>query len=289
MTASRNLLAAAACLAFAACSSSSDDVSPPPPPTQHLYVGDDATTGSLRSYALPLTASSTAVAAVPMNKPFTIGVNSTTLAVATLGDVLSFFTLPLTSASAPFATFAAGSDGTPLFVASGNLYQGGSGMINVYTPPFTNASVPSSTITTVGLSPSDLAIDPAGNIYETTGGNTIGVVTGTTLTTTLTAPVGIAFRGLAASSTQLFACGFLGSSNNVYIYTLPLTASATPAVTINLASTGPEGCALDSSGNLYVGAIGGQILVFAPPFTASSTPMLTLTTTAIIFGIAVGP
>lgn len=148
--------------------------------------------------------------------------------------------------------------------------------------------MPSSSITTLGLSPADLAIDANGNVYETGGGNTIGVVTGGVLTTTLTAPAGTQFRGLAASASQLFACEFLASSNNIYIYTLPLTAAATPAVTINLGTEGPEGCALDASGNLYVGAIGGHILVFSPPFSNSSVPTLTMTTPAIIFGIAIG-
>ena len=288
MSLSRKCLGLAACAILGACSSSSN-VSPPPPPVQHLYVGDDATTGSLRAYALPLTASSTPVASVPMDKPFMIGVNSTTLAVATLASNLFFFTLPLTSGSTPYASFAAGLDGTPLFVSSGALYQGGSGRINVYTPPFSNSSVPSSSITTAGLSPNNLAIDAGGNIYETSGGNTIGVVTGGALTTTLTAAVGTQFRGLAASAAQLFACGFNGQSDNVYIYALPLTATATPSVTINVGTNAPEGCALDANGYLYVGTPAGQILVFVPPFTSGSAPALTLSTPASIFGLAVGP
>ena len=271
--------------ALAACSSSTDNN---PAVTQHLYVGDDQTTGSLRVYALPLTANSTPVASIPMNKAFNIGLNATTLAVTDLSSNLYFFTLPVSSSSTPYAQFAAGSDGTPLFLPNGSLYQGGSGKINVYTPPFTNTSTPSSFVTTAGLSPAYLAIDPAGNVYETSGGNTIGVITAGALTTTLTAAVATQFRGLAASATQLFACEFLATSNNIYIYSLPLTPTSTPAVTITLGTDGPEGCALDADGKLYVGAVGGHILVFTPPFSNSSTPSVTLSTSAVIFGIAVG-
>jgi hypothetical protein len=257
------------------------------PAPQYLYVGDDNATGSLRVYLLPLTANSTPVATVPMNKAFTMGANSTTLAVATLDGTLSFFNLPITSSSTPYASFAAGSDGTPLFFSETSLYQGGSGKINIYSAPFASSSVPSGSVTTAGLSPADLARDPAGNVYETGGDNTIGVVTGGTLTTTMTAVAGTAFRGMAASATQLFVAGFNGAANNLYIYALPLTAASTPAVTINLGSTiFPEGVALDANGNLYVGAF-SQLLVFAPPFGSSSVPMVNLTTTALIFGIAV--
>jgi hypothetical protein len=271
--------------ALAACGSSTDNN---PAVTQHLYVGDDQATGSLRVYALPLTASSAPVAAVPMNQAFNLGLNTTTLAVTDLSSNLYFFTLPISSSSTPYAQFAAGSDGTPIFLASGSLYQGGSGKINVYTPPFTNSSAPSSFVTTAGLSPAYLAIDPNGNVYEATGGNVIGVISGGTLTTTLTAAAGTQFRGLAASATQLFACEFLGNSNNIHIYSLPLTATAAPAVTISLGTEGPEGCSLDADGKLYVGTIGGKILVFSPPFSGTSTASVTLSTSAIIFGIAVG-
>lgn len=288
MTTCRISLVVAACAALAACGDTVTPV-PPPPPTQHLYVGDDAATGFLRSYALPLTANSVPVAAVAMNKPFTIGVNSTTLAVTTLSADMSFFTLPLTSTSVPYATFAAGSDGTPLFVGLGYLDQGGSRSINVYLPPFSNASVPGSSIATPGLDPDELAIDPAGNIYESSGANTIAVVSAGAVVATLTAAAGTEFRGMAASATQLFACGFTGQSYNMYVYALPLTASAVPVATINFGTDPAEGCALDASGNLYVGTIGGRIFVYAPPITSSSAPKVILSTTAIIFGLAVGP
>jgi hypothetical protein len=275
-----------ACAAIAACSSNSSDITVQPP--EHLYVGDDAFIAYLRVYTLPLSASSVPVVTLPMNKPFLIGVSSNTLAVTGLTGNVQTFALPLTSFSTPFAAISSESNGTPVF-SRGLLYQGGSSSINVFTPPFSNSSVPSTSIPTLGLTPSYLAVDPGGNIYLTTGANTIGSVTGSSLTTILTAAPDIAFRGMAATATRLFACGFIGSANDVLIYALPLTATAAPLVTIDLGDAGPEACVLDAFGNLYVGSPDGRILVFAPPFTNASTPALTLSTPAVVFGMAIGP
>jgi len=290
----------AAALVLAACSSSSTNVSPPPPPpapppppppppSQHLYAGLLDQPGSIYVYALPITAASTPTAIVPLNAVTALGVNSTTLAAATLDYTVAFYNLPITSSSVPYATLASGSFGTPLFLPNGTLYHGGTDTINVYTPPFTANSVPSSRIPTPTLTPTSLAIDPSGRVYETTGTvNTIGVVTGGALTTKLTAPFGLAFRSLAASATQLFVCEETGSAPHIYVYALPLTASATPAVIMNVNVSAPKGCALDASGNLYVSTT-GQIVMYTPPFTASSARAVTLTLPGTVNGIAIGP
>ena len=279
-----SLAAIAACAAVAACSGNSDITTPP----EHLYVGDDGLPAFLRVYALPLSATSTPILTLPMDKPFLLGVSSNTLAVTGLTGNVRLLSLPVTSSSSPFAVISSESNGTPVF-SHGLLYQGGSSSINVYTPPFSNSTVPSSSISTLGLTPSDLTVDPNGNLYLTTGDNTIGVVTGATLTTILTAPASMTFRGMAATATRLFACGFNGPANDVFVYALPLTATATPAITIDLGDTAPESCVLDSSGNLYVGTPDGKIFVFAPPFSSGSAPVLTLATPAIVFGMAIGP
>ena len=158
----------------------------------------------------------------------------------------------------------------------------------MYTPPFTDASVPSRAISTPGISPSFLAADSSGTFYATTGANTIGVVNASGFTI-LTADTNVAFRGLVASRTRVFACGFNGPLNDVFIYNLPLTPSAVPAVTIDLGDAAPEACVLDASGNLYVGSPDGRIFVFAPPFSNGSAPVVILSTPAVIYGMAVGP
>lgn len=282
----------AGCVVLAACSGGAG-LLPPPPAGQHLYVGDDFVSSNgqsayLRAYQLPLTANSTPALMLPMSKPFLVGVSSNTLAVTGLTGNIELFALPVTSNSTFFATISSETNGTPVF-SGGLLYQGGSSSINVYTPPFSNASVPSSSIPTPGVTPSYLAVDPNGTLYATTGANTIGVITGTSLTTILTAAPGVAFRGLVSNGTRLFACGFNGPANDIFIYTLPLTAAATPAITIDLGDAGPEACVLDAAGQLYVGSPDGRILVFTPPFSNASTPTLTLATPAVIYGMAIGP
>ena len=83
-------------------------------------------------------------------------------------------------------------------------------------------------------------------------------------------------------------CEATGSAYSVYIYALPLTASATPAVILNPRLTSPHGCVLDTSGNLYVGAR-SQIAVFAPPFTTTSTHTLLLAGPTSVSGMVIGP
>jgi hypothetical protein len=275
----------AACAAVTACAGLSDLPLPTP---QLLYVGDDGLPAFLRIYTLPLSASSTPIVTLAMDKPSLIGVSSNTLAVTELTGNVRLFGLPVTPFSGSFAAISSPSNGTPVF-SHGLLYQGGSSSINVYTPPFSDSSTPSHSIATLGLTPSYLAVDPNDNLYLTTGDNTIGVVSGSTLTTVLTAPPAMTFRGLTATSTRLFVCGFNGPANDVFIYALPLTATATPVVTIDLGDAASEACVLDSSGNLYVGSPDGRLFVFAPPFSNASAPTVTLVTTAFIYGMAIGP
>lgn len=274
----------AACAALAACSSGSDIT---PTPTQLLYVGDDALPAFLRVYTLPLSSTSLPTIVLPLDKPFLIGVSSNTLAVTALSGNIRLFTLPVTANSGPFVTISSAFNSTPVF-SHGLLYQGGTGILNVFTPPFSNATSASDSIATFGLSAADLTVDPNGNLYVATGANVIGVVSGSALTTVLTASAAMSFRGMAATATRLFACGFNGLANDVFIYALPLTSTATPIATIDLGDAAPEACVLDASGNLYVGSPDGRIFVFAPPFSSTSVPTVTVATPAVIFGMAVG-
>jgi hypothetical protein len=194
--------------------------------------------------------------------------------------------LPLTSTSVPYATLPVGLSETPLFVPSGALYLGAPNIIQVYTPPFTSTSIPGSHITMTNLTASNLAIDPNGTVYAVSG-NRIGVISGGTLTTTLTAPAGTEFDAVAANATQLFACEGTGFASHVMIYALPLTATETPTVTMNSGTVGIGGCALDASGKLYLTS-GPTVVVFSPPFTNTSNSTLSLSVTGA-GGIAIGP
>jgi len=296
--------ALAASLMLSACSSSATTTNPPPPPpppgpppppppppppgSQHLYLGQDDVPGKILVYNLPLTATSTPVATVPYNADVGLSVNATTLAANRITDyTVSFFRLPLTSASTAYATIPVGLLESPLFLPTGALYLSRPDTINVYAPPFTGTSTPTGRVITPNLTAKSLAIDPNGTVYAANA-NQIDVITGGAVTTTLTAAPGTEFGGLAASATQLFACEGTGFASHVYIYSLPLTATATPGIIMNSGTVGIDGCALDASGRLYI-TWGPNVVVFAPPFTSSSTSALVLPVDGGAGGIAIGP
>jgi hypothetical protein len=294
-------VALAAGLILSACSSSATTTNPPPPPapppppppppppgSQHLYLGQDDIPGKILVYNLPLTTSSTPVATVPYNADVSLSVNATILAANRLSDyTVSFFHLPLTSASTAYATIPVGLLESPLFLPTGALYLSGPDTINVYTPPFTSASTPTGRVLTPNVTAKSMTIDPNGTVYAANADH-IDVITGGAVTTTLTAAPGTEFGGLAASATQLFACEGTGFASHVFIYSLPLTASETPGVIMNSGTIGIGGCALDSSGNLYI-TWGPTVVVFAPPFTSTSTSKLALSIDGGASGIAIGP
>ncbi|HZO92957.1 MAG TPA: hypothetical protein VFB22_04255, partial [Candidatus Baltobacteraceae bacterium] len=220
-----------------------------------------------------------------------VAVNSGLVAAQAVGGPTRMLAQPVASSSAVSASF--GSSNTfPAFAPTGQFYSSAGTSLQIYTPPFTNASTPSSTITfPIGIS--SVAVDSAGNIYINNGSTGIAAATsGGTITANITI-AGKFYREMVLSSTQLFACNISGGTGSVDVFTLPLTNASTPAFSIT-AVNGPEGCALDSTGNLYVANVNdGTISRFAAPFSGSSTANLTLTVvnpnTDAIFGIAIGP
>jgi hypothetical protein len=280
---------------------SSPGATPSPTPTAsprvaaHLYVGDDNSSGSLRAYALPLTASSTPVASIPVNVSLYVASNASYVAVTSSSNVI-MFPLPLSSSTSPIATFSSGCCGAaPVFFPNGTLAIADDGSGNppfdLYSPPFTNATTQSGTFAPAGLSNAHYsAFDPAGNLYVNDSNRTITAVTGSTETATVTGPSGIQYRGMAATATQLFACGFNANDTNLIdVYALPLTSSSTPAFEITNGAQ-DEACAVDASGNLYsAGASGPDIEVYTPPFSSSSAPSVSVPTNATVFGMSIGP
>src|SRR4029077_177271 len=108
--------------------------------------------------------------------------------------------------------------------------------------------------------------------------NKIYYISGGSVATTVTGPSARAYRGMAVGPTQLFVCSVNGPTGQVDIYNLPLSSSSAPAATITTGLDGPEGCALDASGNLYAGNITNKtVTVYAPPFSNTSAPTVTLT------------
>lgn len=271
----------------------------PTPAASHLYVADPIAGHALLQFALPLTSTSTPSATMTnVTRNFGVAANSSAVAVSDLTGV-RIVTQPVSSSSTVSATLPGSAIYTPAFGSSGQLYtlsSSSGSKVNIYTPPFSNSSVASSTITyTIGTS--EVAVDGNGNVYVNNHSSGISAATsaGTVFATTTVS--GRFYRGIAATSTQLFACDVsasVGTDGGVDVFTLPLTNSSAPAFTIKNGINGPEGCAVDSSGNLYVGNVDtAQITVYAPPFSASSAPAVTLTVgspaTLFVGGIGVGP
>jgi WD40 repeat protein len=102
-------------------------------------------------------------------------VHGSTLAIAdatAASDYIYIYSLPLSNASSPVAAFKTGASQFYLgvaFDANGNLYASGGNPeeIEIYNPPFTNASVPTTVISTSSLTsnPGNLAFDSSGNLY----------------------------------------------------------------------------------------------------------------------------
>ena len=152
------------------------------------------------------------------------------------GHILQY-TLPITGASTPVATFAAANVTCLAVDADGNLAAGDySGHLSIFSAPLTSASTASATFKN-GTAPNDgqLLFNGAGDLFATT------------------------------------------TTTDINIFTPPLSSASTVSQTITDASlTEALGAALDTSGNLIV-SNGNNLAVFAPPFTAAPTVTPTVT------------
>jgi hypothetical protein len=290
-------------VSLTACGGSSTPVAPVA--TEHLYVGNDAASASILQFALPITSTSTpSVTVAPTNGT----ANLTALAVDAAGDLatadnaghLAIFQAPITSSSTASATFSNGTaanNGQLAFNTAGALLAAtDSTKVNVFNPPLSNTSTPAQSVTDASLTSAvGVALDPSGNLLVSNAGS------GSSSTLTVFAPpfssvslvtpaaAGTAYRKVALNTNQLFVGSVAGSTGQIDVYNLPLSASSAPVFSMTNVNV-PEALAFDSHGNLYVGNLGdATIRVFTPPFSASSTPTGTLTVTgAAIFGIAIG-
>ena len=272
---------------------------------QHLYVGNDKPAGGISQYTLPLTVAATANFTFPLaNAVDMISDAAGNLVAADNAGHVFLFAKPLSAASTPTATFNnAGStaNGQLVITPDGALIAATQGTsLNVFTPPFTNATVSTSKITAAALSSGiGAALDSSANLYvgnTPTGGGSDLVVFAPPYTDSVNTPLvtGTLYRKITISTTQLFVTSVANAPGRVDVYTLPITQSSTPAFSIVNGVNTPETVALDSEGHLYVGNLNdATIAVYSPPFSAGSTPDLTLPignpATTAIFGISIGP
>ena len=285
---------------LAGCPSNNQVLLPPPGSTaiQRLFVGNQSDSNVLifsppfSSASIPSALSSTSPLGVALDS---IGI----LAVVSTGDVVTVYASGVTSASTPYATFTGSgtSGGLDSFNASGKLAAPNQTKVDIFTPPFSNGSTPSLTIS--GFSqPIGSAFDGSGNLYivDLAGGGAGSVnvlappYTGAPVVTT-NGLVGQAPFGVAVIGNQLFVA--VCNSSAIRVYALPLTAGEAPSFSIGSGGNCPVGVAADASGNLYVlnHNATANISIFNPPFSSGSVPAVTIPATAglgLAYGVALG-
>jgi hypothetical protein len=264
--------------------------------------------GGIAQYSLPLSAASApnfTIAASGANGLSDVCVDASgNLATLSLplvpggpASTINTYSAPLSAGSAVSASFSAPTtfSGTgQIAFASGALWAAtGAGTAAAYAQPLSSSTLPATTVTLPASAANGIALDSTGNLYvavDLHAGSEIDVYappyTGLPIVSPTfgTAEGSGEFRRLAVGGSQLF----VGTSADVEVYSLPITAGSTPAFAIPAAG-GSAGLALDANGNLYA-AQAGAILVYAPPFSASSRPALSfsITGSSYVTGIAIG-
>ncbi|MDH2908677.1 MAG: hypothetical protein PXZ07_01005 [Candidatus Eremiobacteraeota bacterium] len=256
--------------------------SPTPAPTAtpaaiaHMYVANGSGKNVLE-YAAPFSASSAPSVTVNIGtNVWGVAVDSSYVAVEDSTGFIYIFNAPLAANASPVAQFQGPANGANLlFDSNGNLYTGtqGAGVLE-YSPPFSNSSTPSKTITGDSSSFS-LAMDMISNTLYVgnLGMNQIDVFASpyTGAPTSVTSP---GTYSLATQGASLYGADAM--SNAIDAYNLPMNGSSTPAYIIT--ATNPHALAFDNSdGTLYVGDQNGSIDAFAQPLGASSTKAFSFT------------
>jgi hypothetical protein len=271
-----------------------------PAAAQHLYVGNDNANGAVQQYNIPVSNSSTPNFVLTANNNVVALATNTNggLLVGELNGNLQYFNPPLSGGSVAAATFSNGgasNNGQAAFLPSGDFFAATVGnKVNRFTPPFTNSSTPSQTITAAGTSLIGLGFDSAQNLYvsNAAGGSNLYVYAPPYTGAPIVTPIipGVAYRKLTIIGSQLFVNDVVGTFGKVDVYNLPLTSASTPAFSITNGINTPEGAATDSSGRLYIGNLSNAtVTVYTAPFSAASTPVATVTASSgafAIFGIA---
>jgi hypothetical protein len=277
---------------------------PTPAPLQHLYqAGQGGASDLVAQYSFPLNSGS-----VP-NFAFTTEPNLVTVAVDAGGTLavgntagqIKVYPGPFSPSSTVAATFANGSDPTIGQIAFGparTMFVRGMYSVNVFVPPFSNASTPSSTLANVGL-PGGAAVDSSGNLYVSS--NIAGVpfhanilvfmfpYTSPPIVTPLL--INTNYRQMALSGSLLFVAAEFPTPAHVHVYTLPITATSTPSPNLVPGMSSffqvQNSVALDATGNLYVQNTNpSDITSWTPP--SYTGPVSTLNTTGGN-SIAIGP
>lgn len=278
------------------CTASQQVMLPPPGSTalQRLFVGN-LTANNVLIFSPPFSSASTP-SSLSSTNALGVALDSTgILAVVSSGDVITVYAAGVTSASTPYATFTGSSTfgGLNSFDASGKLAVPNQTKVDVFTPPFSNASTPSVTISSI-TQPIGSAFDGSGNLYITDVNGSVNAFappyTGAPVTTS-NGLAGQAPYGVAVIGSQLFIASC--NVDAIRVYGLPLTTGEAPSFSIPSGGICPIGLAADAVGNLY--AVNHNpppnLVIFNPPFSASSVPAVTIPASAgfvQVYGVALG-
>jgi hypothetical protein len=293
---------------LAGCQSTGTAFNPPGGVTtfKHMYLSNDAVSGEIFVYGLPVTAASTPVATVSAGtNPGELFVDSSgRLFVpqfsSTVPEVL-VYNLPLTASSTPAFTLSTSQD-APESVAqdsSGNIYVADTdsgGYIDIYHGPVNGAASPSATISNnaVGNSglkdPYDIAIAPNGDLYASDFDDINQFTppfTAASVPSASAAPNQDNYGLRVDSNNRVFVAN-ASADGILNVYTQPFTNASTPAFNISVSGTYLYGMAFDGSGNLWTVDDNGVVWEIKAPITSSSTATQILTGTTG-YGIVFGP
>jgi hypothetical protein len=222
--------------------------------------------------------------------------NSGNVAAADFKGNVAIYTAPLTNVSTPSAQFSfsfnqLSSNKHPVFGPSGKLFipittSTGNGLVAVFTPPFSSASVPSQVVslpTNLGEATA-VGVDNADNLYVGSGLGPIFISVlsppYTTISNSFQLVSGVDFGDRLEFDNNFLVAkiGFPGMTE-VDVLPLPLGPAGffLPPTPPPGPLIGPGGLAVDANNNLYVGDFyNSRVLVYAPPLSSSSTPNVIL-------------
>jgi hypothetical protein len=288
-------LIAAVVLGSIGCSTSSTSVTPLPTPIPrpNLYTTACSGTHMLDVFKPPFSASSVPAVTVPFPVAQVCVIaarllqnNMVAVGTSTVGWYL--YALPLTNTSVPTVHVA-----TPAFVGgfaqdnAGNLLVSdrNGNKVNVFAPPFTNASTPTVTFTGGLAGPYVLDLNMAGDLFAGNC-NTPNVTmfappftNASAPTATITPPLGQCTEGIGLDPNANLYVGDFNTSS-VWVYNPPYSNASTPVTTIVGGPSGtnePTRFAFDSSGHVFIANYGAATITsYTPPLTGASTPLFTL-------------
>jgi hypothetical protein len=275
-----------------------------------VYVS--SSNGNLYAVAQPLVAQS-AVSPVAVNVPdifsgLAVDGSGRLFAASAVRNASTFaisvFSTPLTASSLPALTFGTLDVDALAFDGSGDLVDldmWDENQIDIYQPPFTAASTPAHVFFPSGVQDSTLAL-VNGRLYfsiQTTEefvdppytSETSFPLTGlSAATSVIEAQAATADGSMIVASSPFNLIGVAGGVGSLSVYSLPLTASSAPAVTVTYPSgTSPTALGFDNQGRLIVGiaqctancltsipTLQAELLVYTLPLSGNSVPVTTI-------------